>query len=116
MQRALDGAVPPCLPRFGLEVAQSTPSPKPFQEPMPRAVPSRRRTPFGRWVDRYRVARLITDLAALKHPVTHQAVYQWIGGKTRPRPDVAMAIARLSDGEIGIADVYRHQSDLRGDR
>lgn len=77
-----------------------------------RHIDARRKTPFGSWVHRYTPRRLRADLEVAGHPLTVQSVYDWLAGRTNPRPDVARAITRLSDGELGLTDVYRHRDDL----
>jgi len=78
-----------------------------------RREPRRWRTPFGRWVRSYGVNRLCDALGRAGHPVTPHAVYQWVGGRTFPRPEHAIALAGLSGGEVGIAQIYVRRAPAR---
>ncbi len=71
-----------------------------------RRDPRRWRTSFGRWVNHYGVSRLCADLSRAGQPVTPHAVYHWVGGRTMPRPERAIAIVRLSRGAVGIGAIY----------
>ena len=71
-----------------------------------RRDPRRWRTSFGRWVHTYGVGRLCDQLTRAGQPVTPHAVYQWVGGRTTPRPDRASAIVRLSRGEVSVSAIY----------
>ena len=75
--------------------------------------PRRWRTYFGSWVRAYTVPRLTRELQTLGHPVTPNAVYEWLAGRVAPHPDRALAIARLSSGQVSLQDIYQHREDVR---
>lgn len=76
------------------------------------------RTPLGKWVRRYGAAELAHELGLGAHqPTKHraQAVYQWISGRTVPRPDHALRIVSLSRGKVRLEDIYaQREALLRG--
>ena len=75
-----------------------------------RRAPVRWRSPFGEFIARYTVSRLVSALRGRGVSVTRGAVYAWVSGRTRPRPDAARAIVSASQGEIRYEDIYRPHS------
>ena len=73
-------------------------------------------TPFGKWVSAYTVRRLIADLGERGVGVTLHAPYDWLSGRTRPRPSRAVAIADLSGGRITLDEIYRQRAEIAGHR
>lgn len=67
------------------------------------------RTPFGRWLSGYTVARLHRELERAGKGVTKNAPYNWIGGVASPRADRAVVMVKLSGNRISFRDVYRHR-------
>ena len=82
------------------------------RDPMRRSA-ARWRTPFGRWVQTVGVSQLTHQLCSAGQPVTQKAVYNWLAGERVPRPDRATAMARISEGDITLEDVYQHRSLVR---
>jgi hypothetical protein len=77
---------------------------------LPRRQVRRWNTQFGRWVGSYGVTRLCEALSRAGQPVTPHAVYGWVGGRIAPRPQRAIAIARLSGGALGVGEIYGQRS------
>jgi len=71
-----------------------------------RRAPVRWRTPFGRFVAEFRVERLVSALHGRGVMVTRNAVYSWVSGRARPRPEVARAILSVSSGHLRYEDIY----------
>jgi hypothetical protein len=69
-------------------------------------------TKFGRWVERQSVARVARGLEGVGFIVTRGAVYEWLRGASRPRPDHADALVRVSGGAITLRDVYDHRAKV----
>jgi len=84
--------------------------------PRLRKDPRRRRTRFGRFIDGVGVGRLAQELEGLGVGVSRHALYGWLSGRIRPRPEAAMALRRLSKGELEIEDIYRHHDRMRKTR
>jgi len=83
---------------------------------MRRRSPPRWATPFGSFVSDFGVGRIVLSLAASGNPVTNRAVYAWVGGFTRPRPDRAIAMVQISGGRLTLDDVYRQGMEIRNGR
>lgn len=66
---------------------------------------SRWATPFGQFVSRMGVGRLVSELHRLGEPVTNKAVYSWISGDGRPRMDTAMKLVRISEGALSLESI-----------
>lgn len=75
-----------------------------------RRIPSRWRTPFGRFVESVGVEHLVQALGAAGQPVTRNAVYNWLSGDRVPRPDRAAQLVRLSHGALTFEHVYEHRT------
>lgn len=63
------------------------------------------------------VRRIVAELG--KDPdlaVRAGEIYSWVCGTTRPRPERAIALARMSGGRISLDDVYGHSTEVRGER
>lgn len=76
--------------------------------------PLRWQTHFGAWVADLSPTRVATELRAHGAPVTESAVYKWVAGERLPRPDVALHLVEISNGQISLADVYAHRVELGG--
>lgn len=83
-----------------------------------RRNPRRWSNRFGTFVSEFTVGRLVSELAGRGVPVTRGAIYAWIAGRTRPRPDAASVIVQVSAGRVRIDDIYRprRSSQERGER
>lgn len=71
-------------------------------------------TPFGRWVHETGVSRIVAALG--RDPelsVTAPAVYMWIAGRHAPSPARAIALVRLSRGQITLDAIYEHRTQIR---
>jgi hypothetical protein len=80
-----------------------------------RRTPARWETDFGRWVSDYGVSRIVSALApdpALR--ITNQTVYEWLQGHA-PQPSRAMALVRLSGGQLTLEAIYEHSREVRRD-
>jgi len=78
-----------------------------------KRVPSRWETDFGRWVADFGVPQIVKALA--RDPelrVTNQAVYEWLQGHP-PRPARAMALVKLSGGQLTLEAIYEHSREIR---
>lgn len=73
---------------------------------------SRWNTPFARWLDGYTVPRIVESLRLSDAPITDQAVYHWVAGRTSPRLEHAEAIVRLSEGRVTITDIVSHRRSV----
>ncbi len=74
--------------------------------------PRRWQTPFGRYVARRGVSWVVGRLEAEGLPVTPFAVYHWVAADTAPRPPLARAMVRTSDGALTLGDIYGHREQL----
>lgn len=73
---------------------------------------TRWRTTFGKWVSRMTVARIVEELSTdSRNSITPGTVYEWVAGH-QPRPDRALALVRISGGELSLDDIYRHRTEL----
>jgi hypothetical protein len=79
-------------------------------------MPPRRRgrwtTHFGSWVASVSVFKVQEALTSQGHPVTEQAVYNWLAGATTPRIAHAVALVRMSEGRISLDDIVRHRTEV----
>ncbi len=66
-------------------------------------------TPFGRFIKKFTVRRLVAVLGQRGRPVTNQAVYSWLWGRTAPRPETARELASISRGHLRLDDIYRQR-------
>lgn len=73
--------------------------------------PKRWNSKFARFVERYGVARIATELH-----IDPTAIYHWIRAVTRPKPELAAIIQRIA-GQHGtkltLDDIYGHSANLR---
>jgi hypothetical protein len=76
------------------------------------ANPPRWRTPFGRWLRAFGVARLQSELARRGAPLTKQSLYHWASGRRRPRIQHAVELLRLSKGALTLEDFHRKESAM----
>lgn len=82
--------------------------------------PTRWTTRFASFVGEYTVAALTRDLAGLGEPISDQAVYSWISGRSQPRLRVAEKIVELRErrassgsGEpLDLRDVSGHRQEV----
>jgi len=65
-------------------------------------------TRFSSFVGEVTVTGFVRRLDGAGCPVTVQAVYQWISGRTSPRRTALAAIERVSGGAVTAADVRQH--------
>jgi len=75
-----------------------------------RRIPSRWRTPFGRFVESVGVEHLVHQLGAAGQPVTRYAVYHWLSGQRVPRPERVAELVRMSGGALTFEHVYEHRT------
>src|SRR3990172_7345887 len=68
-------------------------------------------TRFGLWVRGYGASRLAADpgRAVYGQPITRQAIYGWVAGRSTPRPALALRIVGLAHGRLTLADLYRQR-------
>src|SRR5262245_16172151 len=78
-----------------------------------RRADGRWSTRFGAWVSSVTVAGVLRGLHTRGHPLTKQAVYQWVSGATLPRLPIATALVDLSRGRITVADMLEHRARVR---
>jgi len=71
-----------------------------------KRAPRRWRSRFGLFVSDFTVVRLAGALNARGVPVTRKAIYEWIAGRARPRPEAARAIVSVSAGRVRLDDLY----------
>lgn len=64
-------------------------------------------TPFGRWIQDFGVGQVSEEIG-----VSRNAVYEWVAGRAKPRPENAETMAELSRGRLTIADIYRHRREV----
>lgn len=84
-----------------------------------RAVQIRREAPFGRFVARYGVRRLVADVRKVTIPglpngahITTHSVYDWLSGRRTPDWRHAKAVVAISGGELTVFDVMDHRLRL----
>lgn len=70
-----------------------------------RRISRRWGTRFGCFVSDFTVGRLVRELAGRGVPVTRGAIYAWIAGRTRPRPEAAAVIVKVSAGRVRLDDI-----------
>jgi len=83
---------------------------------MPRPVPRRWNTAFGRFVRRYGVSQLAQALRSHGHPVTPKAIYNWVSGDFSPPLGRALAIRQLAleRGEgLRLGQFHRNAVEIR---
>lgn len=66
-------------------------------------------TKFGRWMGSYGVRNLASALSASGCPITPVAAYEWLAGRSSPRPQTAAQIQRLSGGIVRPEDIAAHR-------
>jgi hypothetical protein len=76
------------------------------RESVVRRKPAQWRNSFAQWIRTYTVRRLVRDLEAEGIRLSVVAVYQWIAGRTFPRPRTAAAIVRISGGRVTFEQIY----------
>lgn len=79
-----------------------------------KRINDRWNTKLGRWLDGYGVGQLATTLREQGAPVSVQAIYGWISGRSIPQPPAGRIIVRASAGELSLEDVYQHQDEVTG--
>ena len=47
--------------------------------------------------------------AVYGQPITRQAIYGWVAGRSTPRPALALRIVGLAHGRLTLADLYRQR-------
>lgn len=73
-------------------------------------------TTFGKFVANQTVAGIVRGLHADPATrITRDAVYEWLAGH-RPHPTRALALVRLSAGQLTLEDVFAHATELRAGR
>jgi len=73
-------------------------------------------TPFGQWVGRYTPSRIAQELAKRGDPISPRLPYEWVEGRSRPRPERALTLVELSGGILALDDVFRHGQEVRRGR
>jgi hypothetical protein len=75
-------------------------------------VAIRRGTAFGSWVGEYSVAAVQRDLGRMNHPVTRNAIYEWVAGRAAPRGYHILALVAVSRGRLTEHDILAHQRQV----
>jgi len=76
---------------------------------MRRRIPNRSK--FEQFLRRYGVARMAAQLQ-----IDESAIYHWLRGVTRPKPEFAVIIQRIAREEgssLTLDDIYGHARKLR---
>ena len=80
---------------------------------MPKMVPQRWETRFGRWAHKVGPARIAAELTRRGFPSSRCAVYNWTAADI-PVPTLkAVCIERWTRGAVTVRDMERHYQKLR---
>lgn len=63
-------------------------------------------TPLGQFVRGYGVTALSRALAEAGQGIRTEAIYHWISGRARPRPELAKVLVLLSQGSLTLELIY----------
>jgi hypothetical protein len=77
-----------------------------------RRCVERWRTPLGRFVGEFGVARLTAAFAARGDPISGRLAYAWLAGAVMPRPERALALVALSRGRLTMAEVFGQRAAI----
>lgn len=70
-------------------------------------------TPFGRWVARTGVSRIVEGLSSDPETrITRGTVYQWLQGHG-PHPSRALALVSLSRGRLSLEEILKHRIQIQ---
>ena len=74
------------------------------------------RTPIGRWMDGYQITRLARELEERGAPVTKNAIYQWLAGRTTPASRVRLALSKIEGGRVALMRIDEHRIRITQER
>lgn len=63
---------------------------------------------FRRWLRHYGVPRVVEELARHGTPVSHQAAYGWVSGRTLPARPRIPVLLRMAAGSLSVEDLTTH--------